>query len=256
MSSQITSVMMVLYNRLSLTQRMMESFLKTTHSPYRLILVDNGSIDGTVEWMQHFKPEHADCQGVVKHFFPENYGVAIGRNQGLFLANRFSDPYLATIDNDVEMPDNWLRQCLDIMQVNPKYTIGVNFEDTPNFLHKLTKNGKTFNYKAKGNLGTACMVFDRELHNKIGFFTTDYAKYGEEDANWGFRSRMAGYNLGYLIEPGKHFGVAELDTGEYRQFKDDCRKKNVAQFNKDCHDYMQGRKSIYHDYTPPAIKSE
>lgn len=246
---QTTSVMMVTYNRLELTKRMLESFFKTTDTPYRLIVIDNGSTDGTVEWLQQLNIEPPLCQGVFKYFFKKNMGISIGRNQGLFIADGYKDPYLCTVDNDVEFPANWLSDCIEVMQANPKYSIGVSFEDPIHYCHQLTKNGQTFQYKSKGNLGTACMVFDRDLHNKIGYFTTEYQKYGEEDANWGFRARLAGYNLGYIMKPGKHLGIAELDTGEYRDFKDECRKKNVAQFQKDCYDYTSGRKPIYIPYT-------
>src|SRR5271157_2690321 len=58
-----TSVMMVTFNRLELTKRMFENFLKTTDSDYRLIVVDNGSVDGTVEWLRQLNPVGGHCQG-------------------------------------------------------------------------------------------------------------------------------------------------------------------------------------------------
>jgi glycosyltransferase involved in cell wall biosynthesis len=248
--------MVVLYNRLSLTQRMMESFLKTTHSPFRLIIIDNHSSDGTVEWLQQFKTEHAQCQGVVKHYFPENYGIAVGRNHGLLLSDQFKDPWLSTLDNDIEFPDNWLEKCLDIVKTNHKFAIGLNFENIPYPIQMV--NGKPVQWKREGNLGTACTVFHRKLHETIGFFTTSYGLYSCDDSNWFFRARMAGWNMGYLPQDNQtvHFGVGELDTGEYRTWKDECHKKTVSKFQADCYAYMQGRKSIYHDYTPPTIKTE
>jgi GT2 family glycosyltransferase len=242
------SIMMVTYNRLDLTKKMMQSLQDTVGLSFRLIVVDNGSKDGTVDWLKQLSPDPRFCQGVHTHFFEENQGIAIGRNQGLLIANKYKDPYLCTVDNDVEFPHHWDFQCIAIMQANPKYSIGVCFEEPPHYLHPLTRNGQTFQYKSKGNLGTACMMFDRELHDKIGYFTTEYERYGEEDANWGFRARLAGYNLGYITQPGKHLGVSELDTGEYRTFKDECRKKNVAKFQQDCYAYSSGKKPIYIPY--------
>ena len=40
----------VTYNRLELTKRAIESYLETVSVPYNLILVDNDSTDGTIEW--------------------------------------------------------------------------------------------------------------------------------------------------------------------------------------------------------------
>ena len=242
-----TSILMVTYNRLPLTQRMLDSFLKTTTSPYRLMIVDNASTDGTVEWLKQLNIDSANCQGVNIYFNKTNKGFASGLNRGMKMAEQYKDPYLCSMDNDIELPNNWLKDCTDTIDVNPNYVIGVNFEGVS--YPPLTKNGRTFQYKSKGNLGCACMVFSRALHEKIGYFTTEYQLYGEEDANWGFRARLAGYNLGYLITPGLHFGSGELDSGEYRAFKDECRKKNIPQFQKDCYDYVNKKKSIFHPFT-------
>ena len=243
--------MMVTYNRLELTKRMMQSLQNTVDLPYRLIIVDNGSKDGTVEWLQQLNLGLPLCQGVHTHFFKENKGISIGRNQGLLIANEYKDPYLCTIDNDVEFPGNWLSDCIEIIKanLNPKYSIGVCFEEPPHYLRPVTRYGRSFQHKIKGNLGTACMVFDRELHNKIGYFKDYGNRYGTEDANWGMRARLAGYQLGYLVTPGVHLGTGEHDTGEYRTFKDECHRKNLAPFQQDCRDYASGKKAIYISYS-------
>ena len=246
----VTSLMFVTWNRLALTQRMLNNFFKVTTSPYRLIIVDNGSTDGTTEYLNGLdKDKHAGsfCQGIHLKFNEKNMGIATGRNQGLKIAAQFGDDYLGTLDNDIELPAGWLEKCIDIIAANPSYSIGVNMEDVTYPLKTL--NGKTFQFKELGNLGSACMVFTRELHREIGYFTTEYENYGEEDANFGFRARRMGYNLGYIKEPGIHFGIGELDTGEYRAFKDECRQKNLSKFQKDCYAYMQGMKAIFHSYS-------
>ena len=241
-----TSIMLTTYNRLSLTQRMLDNFFQVTTSPYRLIIVDNGSADGTPQYLQKLQPPE-NCLSFDTILNQENKGIASGRNQGLKQANIYGEQWLATLDNDIELPKNWLEDCTNIIRVNPRFTVGVNLEGVTYPL--MTQNGKTFQYKAKGNLGSACMVFNRGLHDKIGYFTTEYQKYGEEDADWGFRTLMAGYNLAYLLEPGCHFGVGELDTGEYRKFKDECRLQNIAKFQQNCHAYMRKEKPIYITYS-------
>lgn len=248
------SIMVVTYNRLELTKRALESLFNTTAN-YRLIVVDNGSTDGTTTWLKTMKKERQGRGTSVDLYFnKDNMGIAVGRNQGLQIADQHNDPWLATIDNDVEFPDGWLDSCLDIISANTNFSIGVNMEDVEYPL--LTKNEKTFQLKKQGNLGSACMVFPRRLHSAIGFFTTEYEKYGEEDADWGFRTRIAGYQLGYITTKGIHFGVGELDTGEYRKFKDDCRTKNIAKFHQNCRAYMSRQKSIVIPYKVPLDVSQ
>ncbi|MGI0058911.1 MAG: glycosyltransferase family 2 protein, partial [Nitrosotalea sp.] len=199
-----TSIMMCTYNRLDLTKRMLDNLFKnTTDSEYRLMIVDNGSADDTPAYLRKLMEDRTE---IYVHFNKENKGIAIGRNQGFILANKFgaNDEYLCTTDNDVELPVSWLTQCLSFIKDNPRMAMGVNFEVTNYPL--MTRNNKTFQYKREGNLGTACSVFHRSLHKAIGFFTTDYGLYGEEDADFYFRARMAGWEMGYLPTNGVHFG--------------------------------------------------
>lgn len=242
--------MFVTYNRLDLTRRMLNSLIKNTYSPYRLIIVDNASTDGTVEWLKkitshqfNYLSDSTRCQGLDLHFNENNLGIAPGRNKGLEIANQYKDSWLSTLDNDVELNPGWDKESIEIMEANPKLAMGINMEDTAHPL--VTRGGKTFQVKERGNLGTACTIFSRELHERIGFFNTEYGLYGEEDADFFFRARVAGWDLGYLKEMGIHFGCGELDTGEYREFKDSCRGKNLVKFRQNCGDYASGRKPIY-----------
>jgi GT2 family glycosyltransferase len=226
---------------------MIENLFANTNSPYRLCIVDNGSTDGTIDWLPSLKnklPEN--CQSIDFKFNSENRGIAIGRNQGLKLANKYNDPYLATMDNDVEIPLGWLKECTDIIDANSNFCIGVNMEDKSYPLK--TINNKTFQIKSAGNLGTAAMVFPRKLHQAIGYFYGYENLYGEEDPDWGCRARVAGYQMGYIQSMGNHFGVGELDTGEYRAFKDKCHKDNLAKYKETAMKYMRREKPIYIDF--------
>src|ERR1700722_14003953 len=122
-----TSIMLTTYNRLSLTQRMLDNFFQVTTSPYRLIIVDNGSADGTPQYLQKLQPPE-NCLSFDTILNQENKGIASGRNQGLKQANIYGEQWLATLDNDIELPKNWLEDCTNIIRVNPRFTVGVNLE--------------------------------------------------------------------------------------------------------------------------------
>src|SRR5271157_5228045 len=101
------SIMMVTYNRLELTKRMLDNLFTNTTSPYRLIIVDNGSTDGTAEWLKQLKPASSFCQDYHSRFNEKNLGIATGRNRCLLVADHYQDDLLATVDNDVEFPKDW-----------------------------------------------------------------------------------------------------------------------------------------------------
>lgn len=239
------SIMLVCFNRIELTKRAFSHLLQSTpqlhNGTARLIIVDNGSEDSTPEYLTELKEKYSFISDVQLN--PKNMGIGIGRSQCLKLANKYNDPYLSTIDNDVELPDNWLGKCLDVIKANPDFSIGVNLEGRK--YPAINRAGKTFQFKASGNLGTACTVFPRLLHSQIGYFITEYGLYGEEDADFFFRARVAGWQMGYIEEMGVHFGEGALDEGEYREFKTKSHADNYQPFVKSCREYASGKRSVY-----------
>jgi GT2 family glycosyltransferase len=243
-----TAVMVVTFNRLELTKQTFDSLFETAGHNFNLIIVDNGSTDGTREYLETIlKKEGKYLKSVVVKLNEENKGIAIGRNQALKIANDIGTNYYCTIDNDVLMPNGWLGECVDILDKVPRYgAIGVNMEG--NGYQIININGKTFQNKPAGNLGTACMVFPRAVHQMIGFFNTTYGTYGLEDSDFGMRIRVAGFKLGYIEQMGSHLGVGELDKGEYRKFKTETHDKFLSKFNANCGAYVRKEKPIYLAY--------
>ncbi|MCK9567800.1 glycosyltransferase [Candidatus Pacearchaeota archaeon] len=241
-----TVLMMVTYDRLDLTKKTIEALLTSTEHPFSLVVVDNGSKDGTVEYLENIVGVYnsAPLQEFHKIFLPENKGIAIGRNLALKKADEMKPIWYCSIDNDVQMPKSWLEDSIKILQANKSYgAIGVNFEPKPYPL--VTLNDCTFQDKPAGNLGTACMVFRKQLHQMIGFFNTEYNKYGLEDSDFGIRARVAGFKLGYVKQMGIHLGEDNNEVNEYRKFKTQQHNDLVGVFQRNCGLYMQKRKPIY-----------
>lgn len=244
------ALMMVTYNRLDLTKETIKCLFANTHYLFNLCIVDNGSNDGTVEWLDNelaemVKRKDNDCHMLLVKKNKKNKGIAIGRNQGLVLANKTNSLWMVTIDNDVWVPKWWLTDCIDILKTNRQFgAIGVNMENCP--YQSIEANGKSFQEKPQGNLGTACMVFNRSLHKLLGYFNyKDYEFYAHEDADWGMRVRVVGLKLGYIAEMGKHLGEGNSDQGEYREFKNKWHGRNLPKFHKNAREYMRREKSHY-----------
>jgi GT2 family glycosyltransferase len=238
--------MIVTYNRKDLTKDTLECIFNNTKFPYKLIFVDNGSEDGTPEYLEKTCKAGIEKYKAFKGYKikanKNNRGIAIGRNQALSIS---ASNWLCTFDNDVWVPDGWLTECVDILKKNRQFaSIGVNMEPTTYPMVNL--GGKVFQEKPQGNLGTACMVFNRSLHKMLGWFNyLDYGLYGEEDADWGMRTRVVGLKLGYIKENGKHMGENEKDVGEYREFKTASHTRNLAKFNANCRAYMRRDKPLF-----------
>ncbi len=238
--------MMVTYNRLELTKRTLENLYANTKFPFNLVIVDNHSEDGTIEFLKEL-PYTDNLKEFRYKLNDENKGIAIGRNQTLKLANDLGTDWYVTIDNDVLVPDGWLTESVKILKANTKYgMIGVNMEGKR--YRDVQDGGCEFQCKPQGNLGTACIVFPKSLHKMLGFFNTEYEKYAHEDADFGMRARSVGYQLGYINEMGQHIGEGEFDVGEYREFKNEYHAKNLPKFHENARLYMTKKKSVYIPY--------
>lgn len=244
-SNITTSIMIPTYNRINLTKQTLSAINQNTTTPYRLIIVDDGSIDETQSFLKEYQPTNTNCQSYDYYFNQTNQGVGFARNQCLKIAtSKYNDPYLSTVDNDVLVYTDWLKQCTDILQANNKFVVGINYE--PYQYPVCTMNGVEFRIKPAGNLGTATTVFPRSLFTTIGYFNNkDYPKFGEDDADYHARARKMGYGMGYLKEPGQHLGSGPNDPAEYRAHKDKCHAANLEKFKNNCMRYFNGNLSCY-----------
>lgn len=97
----------VTYNRLELSKRSVASFLETVTLPFTLAIVDNGSSDGTQDWLQKFSREHPEHKILL---LPENRYPGYACNRGWELAPSDAD-LLQRADNDWVFLPKW---CLHI----------------------------------------------------------------------------------------------------------------------------------------------
>jgi O-antigen biosynthesis protein len=105
---------LVTYGGRPLVQRCLELLAEHTPQPYRVIIVDSASPDGTGEWLA----EHADRLpgGVTVLRMASNLGFGMG----CILAARHADTELICLINaDVEVTAGWLDPLLELLDANP-----------------------------------------------------------------------------------------------------------------------------------------
>ena len=98
-----TTLAIVTWNRLAFTKGLIDSLLRYTHLPHDYLFIDNGSDDGTVEFLEAFAAAHGNVRLIAND---QNLGKARAMTQ---IRDAVSDGLIVFFDNDVEILSNyWL----------------------------------------------------------------------------------------------------------------------------------------------------
>lgn len=177
---------------------------------FEVILVDNGSIDGSAELVRH------DFPWVKLVESPDNRGFAGGNN--LALAHAAGD-YIVTLNNDTRAEPGWLAALVRTADAHPEAgMVGsrICVYDRPGEIDSLgvriTRDGMSrggFRGRAVSEFSldaemeilfpSACAaLYRRSMLDETGFFDEDFFAYCE-DTDLGLRGRLAGWQA--LLAP-------------------------------------------------------
>jgi glycosyltransferase involved in cell wall biosynthesis len=107
----LVSVVIPCYNAAEFVQDAIGSVLNSTYKNFEIIVVDDGSTDGTAEKVNALKDER------IRYFYKENTGVAHTRNIGIGFAR---GEYIAFLDaDDMFLPNN-LKEKVDVLDNDPE----------------------------------------------------------------------------------------------------------------------------------------
>jgi len=220
MADKLLSIVILNWNRLHYTRQTLECIIKKTTVPHELIFVDNGSVDGTREYLKDMENK-TNAEKVTYVFNDKNLGVAGGRNSGLVHA---TGDYLLTIDDDVLVPDKWDIHLTAACDKIPQLGItGVNVEPIKFPVQEI--NGVRVRPKTIGNLGGACLCLPRRVFKRVGYYRI-YGQYGLEDSDMFVRLNQLNLMSAYIESKGIH-----LDTDQdkvYRKVKNRAHVKKSA----------------------------
>ncbi|CAB1128376.1 conserved protein of unknown function [Candidatus Hydrogenisulfobacillus filiaventi] len=223
---------MVTWNNLAHTRRCLAALEAHTDAPYELIVVDNASGDGTVDWVRTLPRAQGLRRGLVLLTNPENRGFAPAVNQGLAAAGGET---VCLLNNDLLLPPGWLSRLhrqLDLLPdagaVGPlgsglgakqDYVVAYGplpYLDPGNDGAAFTAFARAWAETAAGtfteakSLSGACLLMRTALLRAMGGLDPG-CRLGADDADLSLRLRLAGYRL-YVAEDVfvHHFGHASF----------------------------------------------
>jgi len=202
--SELTSIIILTWNQLAVTQACLASIADHTPEPYELIVIDNGSSDGTVAWLR--EQSAADTRiNLIEN--STNRGFAAGCNQGIQSAR---GEYILLLNNDTVVTTGWLSGLREVLDRYPDAGIigpmtnsasGVqvvanadynSLADLPSWAATFRENNR-YRIITQRRIVGFCMLFKRELVEQIGLLDESFGSGNFEDDDYCLRSELAGY---------------------------------------------------------------
>jgi len=197
-----TAIITLTYNKYKeATSYFLKSLYEYTKSElFDIVIVDNGSSDGTKENLQEFFKDKSNATLI---FNEENLGYSKGNNIGIKSVLDKGYEYIALLNNDIMFTPNWLEDTLSVFEqdeqlgmVSPriqkgkKITINNYIDKYKNYLKKFRGD---FEYTLEPLF--CCVFVKKEVIEKIGLMDENFTPAFWEDNDYCFRTMYAGYSL-------------------------------------------------------------
>jgi len=225
-------VVVVNWNRRELLRACLNSLSHQTHANFEVIVVDNGSTDGSPALVEEIARSYPVPLRLLTN--STNRGFCAANNQGISASQ---SEFVAVLNNDAEAAPGWLsaleavlRRAEDVGMAASKILVWEDSKRIDKVGHLIYPDGQNRGRGAgqpdKGQFdrveetlwpdGCAAM-YRRAMLDEIGGFDEDFFAYAD-DAELGLRGRIAGWTC--LYAPGavvRHHRGATLGLGSARR---------------------------------------
>ena len=222
------SIIIPNFNGEQFLKECLNSIKKQNFSHYEVIIVDNGSNDGSVEYIKDNYDEFTLIQN------QKNLGFATAVNQGIKSSNA---EYVFLLNNDTELEVECvskLLNCIDkdenIFSVSSKMIQNQDrnlIDDAGDeytllgYTKKVGNNRSTELYQSKREIFSACAgaaLYRRNIFDIIGYFDENFFAY-MEDVDISYRARIYGFKCVYCPEAVVYHDVSATSGSKYNAFK-------------------------------------
>ncbi|MBR5798717.1 MAG: glycosyltransferase family 2 protein [Lachnospiraceae bacterium] len=208
------------------------------NAPAKVIVVDNGSTDGSVELLQGLCASNDKIEPV---FLSENTGFCHAVNVGILRADT---EFVFLLNNDTIVEADCLSHLVKVLDENKKNfsaaakLINMHFpeklDDAGDFYSALGwafargKDKPADKYEKKDRIFASCgaaVLYRKEILDEIGLFDELHFAY-LEDIDIGYRANIAGYRNVFVPEAVVYHAGSGVSGSRHNAFKVDLSAKN------------------------------
>ena len=218
-----TSIVILCRNELEYTQRCVASIVRCTPEPHDLVFVDNGSTDGTLEWLR-------GLAGATVVDNEHNLGFGGGCNQGIAAAR---GERVLLLNNDVVVTAGWLGALHRELDADAR--VGItgprsNYVAGPQVVPSVGYDASSLDgldewavQWSRAHAGTSdpfvrlvgfCLLVRREVIDAIGGFDLRFGLGNFEDDDFCLRAAVAGFGARIVHNSYIHHYGSRTFAGE------------------------------------------
>ena len=232
---QEVSVVIPNFNGMVYLEGVLSSLERQTNKNFVTIVVDNGSSDGSCEYIQKHFPE------VKLIRFPENFGFCKAVNEGIRASGT---EFVLLLNNDIEATPDFVEEMTAAIKRHKKafscqakmiqFHDRQKLDDAGNYYCALGwayargKGREICRYDREEKIFAACggaAIYRREIFREIGCFDEEHFAY-LEDTDVGYRARIYGYENWYAPRAVVYHVGSGTSGSRYNQFKTRYSSRN------------------------------
>ena len=162
---ELVSIIVPVYNVKKYIVETMKSVQAQTYSNWELLLIEDGSTDGTKEFLEQYLQENPD-ERIHFEVIHENIGAAAARNYGMDISKGRFVAYLDS--DDLWMPDKLEKQVAFMLEKQAAFSFtGYEFADADgNGIGKVVRVPQTLSYRQalqNTTIFTSTVMFDTAI---------------------------------------------------------------------------------------------
>mgnify|MGYP003281303758 FL=1 len=228
------------YNGKHFMEPCLSSLSEQTYKNFHILVVDNASSDGSIEYMEENYPDIE----LIK--LQKNYGFSKAVNIGI---QHSRTPYVILLNNDTTVDTRYVEEMVKAIEKSPKiFSVSSKMIqmyhpeliDSAGDLYTLLGWGvcrgcgrPVSNYTKYDEIFTACAgaaIYRRSVFDEIGYFDENHFAY-LEDIDIGYRARIYGYYNMYCPTALVYHVGSGTSGSKYNSFKVKLAARNNLYLN-------------------------